>query len=389
MIEQQFTRLSTDEQQVLEAASVVGVEFSTAATAAGLAMEVEAVEERCEALAGRGQFLHPGGVEEWPDGTAAGRYRFRHALQQQVVYERLPVGRRARLHRQVGARVETAYGERTGERAAELARHFEQGRDFWKAVRYRRQAAENALGRWAYHEAIGHLTTGVEILKRLPETRERAQRELDCQTALGLALMVTKGFATPEVGAAYARAAELCQQIGEASQLFPLLWQLRGHHMVRGETQTAYELAEQLLSLAEDDRPYWLALLAEMYGKNGPIDDGLQALTEASAVVHTQGLHVWQAELFRLRGELFLQQAGEMGLAEACFRQALEITRHQSAKSLELRAALSLSRLWQRQDRRLEAYELLAGIYDWFTQGFDTSELREARVLLGEVGSVC
>ena len=250
MIEQQLAHLSTAERSVLEAASVVGVDFTTAAVAAGTQVEVDEVEQRCEELTRRGQFLLGNGIEEWPDGTAAGRYRLRHVLYQQVVYERLPVGQRMRLHRRVGERQEAGYGGRAHERAVELAGHFEQGRDYERAVRYRRRAAENALGRWAYHEAISHLTSGLELLNRLPDTPDRARQELDYQTALGLAVMVTKGFAAPEVGTVYARAAELCQQIGEVAQLFPLLWQLRQHHSVRGETQTAYELAERLLSLA-------------------------------------------------------------------------------------------------------------------------------------------
>ncbi len=553
MIEQQFAQLSATDQQVLEAASVVGVDFSAAAVAAGLRVEVEAVEQCCEALIWRGQFLHPGGVEEWPDGTAAGRYRFRHALQQQVVYERLPVGRRTRLHRQVGARVEAAYGERAGERAAELARHFAQGRDFWRAVRYRRLAVDGALGRWAYREAIDHLTGGVDILKRLPKTPERAQQELDCQTALGLALMVTKGFAAPEVGTTYARAAALCQQIGASSQLCPLLWQLRQHHSVRGEIETAYELAKQLLSLAQraqdtalllqahlalgstlyyrgeplparghleqamalyqpqhyrahlfryaadpgtaglrhlawtlwllgypdqaleksqaplslaqeslhppslvaglvfgvrvhqhrreahltqqlteaamrlarergftqrlaaatilhgwalavHDRPYWLVLLAEIYGENGQIDEAFQAVTEALEIVHRHGLHVWTAELHRLRGELLLARVREAAAstspvdavwsaersplcseAEACLQQASDVARRQRARALELRAATRLSRLWPRQGKRHQAHALLADVYNWFSEGFDTLDLREARRLLQAV----
>ncbi len=130
-------------------------------------------------------------------------------------------------------------------------RKFEQGRGYERAVRYRRLAAENALDRWAYYEAISHLIRGVEIHNRLPDTPERARQELDFQASLGLALMLTKGFAASEVGTVTVRAAELCQQIGESVRLFPLLWQLRQHHIVRGETHTAYELAERLLSLAE------------------------------------------------------------------------------------------------------------------------------------------
>ena len=177
-------------------------------------------------LARRGQFLLGNGIEEWPDGTAAGRYRCRHVLYQQVVYERLPVGQRMRLHRRVGERQEAGYGGRAHERAAELAGHFEQGRDYERAVRYRRRAAENALGRWAYYEAISHLTSGLELLNRLPDTPDRSQQELGYQTALGLAVMVTKGFAASEAvspprGVAVAnsgadrRAAERCERIIE------------------------------------------------------------------------------------------------------------------------------------------------------------------------------
>ena len=91
----------------------------------------------------------------------------------------------------------------------------------------------------------------------------------------------------------------------------------------------------------------------------------------------------WEAELYRLRGALLLQDAGaQPGEAEACFQQALAVARRQQAKSLELRATMSLARLWQRQGKRTTAYELLAPIYGWFTEGFDTADLQEAKALL-------
>jgi hypothetical protein len=95
MIEQRLAGLALDEQRLLEAASVAGSAFPAASLAAGLEAEVEAVEDRCEVLCRREQFVGPDGVEEWPDGTAAARYRFLHALYQQVLYERLPPARRA------------------------------------------------------------------------------------------------------------------------------------------------------------------------------------------------------------------------------------------------------------------------------------------------------
>ena len=128
--------------------------------------------------------------------------------------------------------------------------------------------------------------------------------------------------------------------------------------------------------------PLWLAMLAEAYGKVGQTEAGLTALAEALATVHRTGERWWEAEIHRLKGELLLRRASPTEEAEACFQQALDIARHQQAKSLELRAAMSLARLWQGQGKHAEARQLLAPIYDWFTEGFDTADLREAKGLL-------
>ncbi len=93
----------------------------------------------------------------------------------------------------------------------------------------------------------------------------------------------------------------------------------------------------------------------------------------------------WEAELYRLKGELLLMQGGADAEAEGCFQQALEVSRRQEAKSLELRAATSMARLWQQQGKRKEAHTLLRDVYDWFTEGFDTADLKDARALLDEL----
>jgi TOMM system kinase/cyclase fusion protein len=130
-------------------------------------------------------------------------------------------------------------------------------------------------------------------------------------------------------------------------------------------------------------RTYQLAQLAEAYGKVGQVDEGRRVLGEALAVVHNTGRRFYEAELYRLKGELLLaRSAAHRAEAEACFQRALDVARRQQAKSLELRAAMSLSRLWQQQGKRTEAYELLAPIYGWFTEGFDTADLQEAKALL-------
>ena len=179
VIEEQFERLSAEEQYLLEAASVAGVEFSALEVAAGLGETVEGVERQCTALARCELFVRERGESVWPDGTVAGHYEFLHTLYQQVLYKRITVGRRVRLHRSIGEREEQGYGRQGGERAAVLAMHFTQGRDYHRAVQYHRQAAANAFGRNAYREAIAHLTKGLELLESLPETSERIHTELD------------------------------------------------------------------------------------------------------------------------------------------------------------------------------------------------------------------
>jgi predicted ATPase len=134
---------------------------------------------------------------------------------------------------------------------------------------------------------------------------------------------------------------------------------------------------------AELNRTYWLALLAEAHGTAGQAEVGLGLLREALVEVEKSGEHYWQAELYRLQGELLLQQTvPDTQEAEACFCQALATASRQQAKSLELRAAMSLVRPWQRQGMQTEARALLAPIYGWFTEGFDTADLQEAKALL-------
>jgi predicted ATPase len=142
-----------------------------------------------------------------------------------------------------------------------------------------------------------------------------------------------------------------------------------------------------LASGSEQWRPYYLVLLAEATGTAGQPEDGLRLLAEARDVMARTDERFYEAELYRLTGVLHLAQApAAQAEAEANMRHALDVARHQDAKSLELRAAMSLSRLWQQQGKRAEARELLAAIYGWFTEGFDTADLQEAKALLERLG---
>ena len=131
------------------------------------------------------------------------------------------------------------------------------------------------------------------------------------------------------------------------------------------------------------DVPKILALLAGAYGKARQVEEGLDVLVEALNLVDQAGERYYEAELYRLKGELLL--AKDETEAESHFRRALEVARGQEARALELRAATSLARLWQQQGKKAEARELLAPIYAWFTEGFDTQDLKDAKALLDEL----
>jgi len=164
---------------------------------------------------------------------------------------------------------------------------------------------------------------------------------------------------------------------------------LRGWALAhQGQAQEGIEqITQGLLTYratgAELLRPYFLALLAEAHGVSGQPEAGLPVLTEALALVDTTGERWCEPELYRLKGALLLQQhADNQAEAERCFRHAIAIAQTQQAKSLELRATTSLARLWQQQGKRREAYDFLAPVYHWFTEGFDTADLQDAKALL-------
>ncbi|PYQ06664.1 MAG: hypothetical protein DMF82_05645 [Acidobacteria bacterium] len=556
MIERQFDRLGPADRLVLEVASVAGTEFSAPAAAAGADLGAMEVESCCTRLARREQFLRTSGAEEWPDGTIAARYGFLHALYREVLYERLPPTRRAALHGRVGARLEAGYGDRASEIAAELAMHFDRGRDIERAVRYLHAAGQNAIGRNAPREAIAHLERAIVLLEALPAGPRPAEQELALQIALGSQLMAINGWAAPEVERAYARAHALAQEVGDAPQLFPALWGLWLYCWGRGELSRARALGEHLLGLAEHAgdrtlllqahhslwptllslgeirealdhssqgiaqyeagahsalgprygnhdpgacalyfgawalsllgqpdravemseaaiaraqrlahpfsqtlslffaaavhqllgepavvreraeaaivlarahgfglvlawastllgwamsregqtengiamirrgtaatretgseqfRPYFLAVLADACAAAGRPAEGLAAVTEALATAAKTGERFYEAEMHRLNGELLGRRNAS---AEACLEKAIEIARRQDARALELRAALSMSRLQREHGREADARRTLLDACARFSEGLETADLREARALLNEM----
>lgn len=176
----------------------------------------------------------------------------------------------------------------------------------------------------------------------------------------------------------------------------------------QGQREKEIELMRQSLAAwqamgAELNRPHCLALLAEACASVARVEDGLAVLDEALAAVHQTGEQFYKAELYRLKGELTLQREFKVpgskfqvadsrsllpdprGEAESCYLKAIEVARKQSAKLLELRAVMSLCRLWQQDGKKGEARQLLVEIYNWFTEGFDTADLKDAQALLEEL----
>ncbi|MGH8773129.1 MAG: hypothetical protein ACREV2_18430, partial [Burkholderiales bacterium] len=176
LIEHRIDALGKLEQRLLAAAAVAGEEWSAALVAAALNMDCDAVDECCEALAERGQMIAQAGITEWPDGTVAGRYRFLHALYQEVLYQRLAAAQRVRFHKRLAQRLAAAYGEQSHGVAAELADHFERGCDYARAVRYLGEAAENAARRYAYREAVAYLSRALALVHRLRPAEQEGTR---------------------------------------------------------------------------------------------------------------------------------------------------------------------------------------------------------------------
>jgi predicted ATPase len=156
-------------------------------------------------------------------------------------------------------------------------------------------------------------------------------------------------------------------------------------HAKEGIEQTQKGLADLRSTGAQRSQPYYHALLAEAYGKTDSPEEGLNLLSEAFSFLHEKSERWWETDLYRLKGELLLKlNDTEPGIEES-FRKAIEIARSQSAKSLELRAVMSLCRLLRKQGKKDEARHMLSEIYCWFTEGFDTTDLREAKAFLGDL----
>ena len=253
MIERNLEKLSPDEQRILEAASVVGADFSAAAVAAALERPVSDIENSCTQLSRHEQFISAQGFSEWPDGTVASSFRFHHALYSEVLYQRMPAGHRVELHRRIAEREEKAHGDRAGEIAVELAHHYSRANDRNKAIEYFKIAGERAATRCAMVEAERHYANALKLLNELPETPERDRRELALQLVVGPALMAIKGWAAPEVEHAYTpRDGNLVSNLVNSRSSFPSYMGSGSITWSEFDFRSAYQIAEELILRAKN-----------------------------------------------------------------------------------------------------------------------------------------
>jgi predicted ATPase len=558
MIRRKVEQLSTADCHLLMAASVQGAEFDSAVVAHLLGRDAADVEERLDVLERIHFMVRRVREQTFPDGTLTLRYGFVHALYQNAMYAALQPTRKAAWSAAAAQALLTHHGATSAGQAVQLAMLFQAARDPERAADHYLIAAENAASVFAHHEAVALARRGLLALQALPDTPDRARREIRLQVTLGVQLQVVQGYAAPEAEHIYDRARTLCEQLEATPVLFRVLWGLWMFYLVRPELGKARDLAERLFTLAQDPaqllqarealvvtflhlgdpgaardhmeqamalydpgrhgsltdlygqdpgvtclacgavalwllgypdqgiqrsreavalgrelrhpntlglalyfdailrqyrreapavresaeaasaiaaehgislwqavglvmcgwamaahdradsslaqirqgqadwaatggeshRPYHLALLAEALGGAEQFEEGLAVLTEALVLLNRTGEGFHGAELHRLRGEFLLRQGATEGVcreAEACFLRALTIAQRQRARSLELRAAMSLARLYQKQGRPAEARPTLAECYGWFTEGFDTPDLQGARALLQQL----
>jgi DNA-binding winged helix-turn-helix (wHTH) protein len=259
-IHQRLDTLSAEERRTLETASVVGVEFDAADLSSGTSpadfqQDLERLDPELEALAAGSRLIEGRGVTEWPNGILSARYRFRHAIYREVLYQEIPQARRARLHRRIGEHLEAAFGPEDASVAAVLAVHFENGRDAEGAARYRRMAGERALGRHAYHEAAEHLEKALEAFDQVrsrpadSEKEDAVRWELEVCTMLGAVLNVTRGHSDPEVGKVHSRARMLIERLDDPEAQIQTLFNLWTFSTTAAKLAESAHLVTRMLEL--------------------------------------------------------------------------------------------------------------------------------------------
>jgi predicted ATPase len=251
MIERKIAQLGEEDHQLLTAASVQGYEFDSAILAQALNLDAGDIEDRLEQLERVFAFVKLTSEGEFPNHTPTLKYRFVHVLYQNALYTDVRPTRRAALSRAVAESLEACYAARSATVANELGLLWEAARDYAKAAGYLMQAARNAAQVNAHGEAAQLAGRGLAAVLKLPDTPPRAGQELALQLTRGFSSMSVLGWAAPEVGTAFNRAQQLCEQMGEDPRLVAALGGLAIYHQFRAEYKTAQELCERIARLAD------------------------------------------------------------------------------------------------------------------------------------------
>jgi DNA-binding winged helix-turn-helix (wHTH) protein/tetratricopeptide (TPR) repeat protein len=249
-IEKQLTKLSSDVRGMLEAASVCGMEFSARRVARLLEHDAQEVTAQLDDLVRRRYWLVDGGVVDLPDGTIDSRYVFRHSLYRHVLYQRIPMTRRVVYHRYIARAIGRSVGMPGEVTAAELASHFELGREYVAAVAQYIEAAKNALSRFAPRETLELTSHALTLLPHCPDGLERLELELGLFAHRGLAAAQIMGVSSPESVAAFKRVKEICDSLPESPSRALLLNGLGWGYYTRGEFAEAIEMSERVHTLA-------------------------------------------------------------------------------------------------------------------------------------------
>ncbi|MGD2159459.1 MAG: hypothetical protein PVG32_21460, partial [Anaerolineales bacterium] len=257
-----INRLPADLKDTLSIASVEGEQFTAEVIAQVKGVDERAIVHQLSAELDKRHLLVEARTIQRVAQQRFSRYHFRHHLFQKYVYDSLDNVQRALLHERVGNAMEDLYGGKTDRIALRLARHFERAGVAEKAIGCLLQAAEHAKKQSANREAIAHLSRALNLLKELPDDRDRRERELALQISIGAPLVATKGYTAPEAEQTFERARELCEQIEDASQLATALWFLWSFYLVRAKYAAARDLAEQIHALARSNQDPNLMLVA-------------------------------------------------------------------------------------------------------------------------------
>ena len=266
MIARKIEQVDERDRALLLAASVQGTEFDSAIVSEAMELDPAEVEQRLDLLERVHVFVKRGAEYEFPDLTLTLQYQFVHALYQNMLYASLQPTRRAALSGRV-AKALVAHGEDTPASAARLAVLFEAARDFATSARYYFIAAQHSVGIFAFREALSLAERGLKALRGLPDGPARKQQELGLQMIRGLALRMMKGWAAAELEPVFARARELCHELDDPPEVFPVRWALTLFHAIRGDLRVYRERAEELMIQAEQSgNPAYLMAAHHLVG---------------------------------------------------------------------------------------------------------------------------